>query len=184
MMNATKKLIITAAILGFGYKANATSTLERNLVECTISTNHIYEEIVLKSVTLEDGDFNKFHSYTLDLVSGDLDGYESDILGVHEQIRERIFTSANANSDGLYPVQRKDYQLITQFDRSELIVNLIYAGINQNGFTTYEMEIDGYGPVFNLVEDRFNRILDQSDHYEAYDRPLCVTHFNLDDFVQ
>jgi hypothetical protein len=177
------KLLILTAILAFTQHSKATSVLERNLVECTISTNHIYEEIILKSVTLEDGDFNTFHSYTLDHVSGDLHGYETDILGAHEQVRDRIFTSANANSDGLYPDYGSDYQLITQFDHSELIVNLNFAGVNQHGFETFEIELDGYGPVFDLVFERFHRILDRSDHYQAYDRPLCVTHFNLDDFV-
>ena len=178
------KYLLILACLSFSIQAKATSVLERNLVECTISTYGAFEEIALKSVTLEDGDLNTFHSYTLDHLSGDLNAYETDILGAHEQVRDRIFTSANANNDGLYPDMGRDYQLITEFDHSELIVFLLYAGVNQYGFETYEIELDGYGPVFDLVFDRFHRILDRSDHYEAYDRPLCVTHFNLDDFVQ
>jgi len=184
LVKKVTKSLLVLTFMGYSVQAQATSVLERNLVECTISTLGVFEELALKSVTLEDGDLNTFHSYTLDHLSGDLNGYETDILGAHEQVRDRIFTSANANSDGLYPDAGQDYQLITEFDRSELIVFLLYAGVNQYGYETYEIELDGYGPVFDLVYERFHRILDRSDHYEAYDRPLCVTHFNLDDFVQ
>jgi len=179
----TKLSLFTILLATTFQSAFATSVLERNLVECAINTRPDFQEIILKSVTLEDGDLNTFHSFTLDHVQGDLTGLETDILGAHEQVRDRIFTSTNANSGGLYPEHVRDYQLITEFDRSELIVNLLFAGVNQYGFETYEMEIDGYGPVFELVYAKFHSLLDRSNQYEAYDRPLCVTHFNLDDYT-
>ena len=162
----------------------ATSVLERNLVECTISDQNYYAEFILKHVTLEDGDLNTYQSYTLDYVNGELYGHEVDILGVHEQLRDRIFTTANADSDGVVNDGHNSYQMISEFRNSRVIIQLDYVGKNTNGFDSYEISLDGHGPVFNLVFDKYQEILDGSELYQAYDRPVCTSHFNLDDFVE
>lgn len=163
----------------------ATSVLERNLVECTISDQEYFAQFILKHVTTEDGDLNKYQSYTLDYVNGELYGYEADLLGVHEQLRDRIFTTANADADGVVYEGQNSYQMISEFRTSMVIVNLNYVGKDEYGFDKYEIDFDrrSYGPVFDLVFGKYQEILDGSEIYNAYDRPVCTSHFNLDEFV-
>ena len=121
----------------------ATSVLERNLVECTISDHNYYAEFILKHVTLEDGDLNTYQSYTLDYVNGELYGHEVDMLGTHEQLRDRIFTTANADADGVVTDGPSSYQMISEFRNSRVIIQLDYAGKDINGFDRYEISLDG-----------------------------------------
>lgn len=163
--------------------AEATSVLERNLVECTLSAQPQFEELVLKRLQTQDGHNNIYEDYVLDFAFGDIYGTEVDILGAHEQVRQRIFTSANAEADGVIAAGRDDYQMITEFEHSRLVINLIYQGQNQNNFPTYTMSIEGQGPAFELVYERFGDLLADSEFYSRYDKPLCVSHFNLDEYI-
>lgn len=178
-----KKYVIGALLTLVAFPALATSTLERNLAECTISTNGTFEEIVLKYIQTEDADMNVYSDYVLDYTQGDLYGASVDILGKHEQVRQRLFTSAMAEGDGVIGIDYRDYQMITVFNHSEVRINLAYEGRDQDDFATYTMSIDGYGPAYRLVKERVEDVLAQSEHYGRYDDPLCVTHFNLDDYI-
>ncbi len=178
-----KKYLLAGLISMFAVQAEATSTLEENIVECTVSTSDFFEEIILKFVKTQDADDYVYEDYVLDHTYGEMSGTSVDLLGRHEQVRNRIFTTANADADGVLAVGSRSYEMITQFDHSELIISLNYQGLDQDDFSTYEMTFDGSGPVYELVVERVQDILADSELYERYDNPLCVSHFNLDDFV-
>lgn len=178
-----KSYILSLLGILISLPAWGTSTLERNLAECSISTEDYFEEIILKFIQTEDADQNVYADYVLDYTYGDLFGESVDILGRHEQVRKRIFTSAMAEGDGVIALGQRDYQMITVFDHSEVVIQLDYVGQDQDDFSTYRMSLDGEGPAFELVEERLQDILADSEHYGRYDDPLCVTHFDLDEFV-
>ena len=119
----------------------------------------------------------------LDYTEGELDGRTSDIFGRHEQVRDRIFTSANASEDGVIATGAEDYQMIMLFDHSEVVVNLEYQGRDQDNFPTYSMSFAGEGPAYELTVQRVQEKLAASEHYNRFDNPLCVSHFNLNEFV-
>lgn len=178
-----KKYLLLTIMLTTGLQAWATSTLEKNIVECTISTNTVFEEIILKHVQTQDADDYVYEDYVLDFTSGDILGESVDILGSHEQVRKRIFTSATAGADGVIASGSSDYVMIAQFDHSELIIKLVYEGRDQDNFATYSMYFEGEGPAYELVVSRVQSILGDSEHYGEFDSPLCVSHFDLDEFV-
>ncbi len=178
-----RKYLALIIALSFSFEAQSTSILERNLAECTISSNSTFEEIILKYVETQDADDYIYQDYVLDHTFGELEGESSDILGRHEQIRQRFFTSANAEGDGVIRDGRGDYLMIAQFEQSEFVVALEYVGQDQDDFPTYNMSFDGYGPVFDLVMERVDEALYESEHYDVGDDLLCVSHFNLDEFV-
>lgn len=179
-----KKMILTSMVfLAASFEAQATSTLERNIVECTISTSDIFEELILKSVEVQDADNYVYESYVLDHTWGEMEGVSSDIFGRHEQVRSRIFTTANAEADGVIADGARDYVLISQYEHSELIIKLIYEGLDQDDFPTYSMYFEGGGPAYDIVVSSVQDILAESEHYNRFDAPLCTSHFNLDEFV-
>ena len=178
-----KKYLAATLVMIFSLQAQATTTLERNIVECTIRSQNSFEEIILKHLQTEDADSNIYENYVLDYTFGELHGDSVDIIGRHEQVRHRLFTSANAEGDGVIREGRGDYVMIAQFDHSELIVNLSYVGQDQDDFPTYNMSFDGGGPVLELVVERVDDVLRDSEHYNPGDDLLCVSHFDLDEFV-
>lgn len=178
-----KKYALSLAVLMFTVQAQATSILERAIVECTISSQNVFEEISLKFVQTQDADQNVYEDYVLDYTFGELEGASSDIFGRHEQVRERIFTSANASADGVIARGAEDYSMIMRFDHSEVIVHLAYEGQDQDNFPTYTMFFEGEGPAYELVVDKVQDRLADSEHYNRFDNPLCVSHFDLNEFV-
>ncbi len=178
-----KKYLLSTLIMIAATQAQATTTLEKNIVECTISSNAAFEEIILKNVQTEDADNNIYEDYVLDYTFGEMFGDSVDIIGRHEQVRNRIFTSANANGDGVIANGSRDYVMIAQYDHSELIVHLTYEGQDQDNFPTYTMSFEGEGPAYELVVERVQDVLADSEHYGRYDNPLCTSHFDLDEFV-
>ena len=178
-----KKYALSLAVLFLAAQAQATSVLERAIVECTISSQSVFEELSLKFVQTQDADQNVYEDYVLDYTFGELEGNSSDIFGRHEQVRERIFTSSNANEDGVIARGARDYAMIMRFDHSEVIVNLAYEGQDQDDFPTYTMSLDGEGPAYEITVAKMQDKLADSEHYNRFDNPLCVSHFDLNEFV-
>jgi|GEM_PF-5386354 len=162
---------------------NRNITQEFNLFECSISTNDVFQELHLKEVHKESLNERPITYFTLDHVLGEIDSFETDLFGVYEQVKDRIFTSRIAEIDSFTGDIHNDYQIVSEFRNSTLIFNMNYQGLNQDGLETFELELDGDGEVYELVQEKLDEILDQSDHYYAGDLPLCTTSFNLDDFT-
>lgn len=178
-----KKYLVGVLAVFITMQAEATTTLEKNIVECTISSNQVFEEIILKFVQTQDADDYVYEDYVLDYTFGEMSGDSVDIIGAHEQIRHRLFTSAIADGDGVIANGREDYVMIAQYEHSELIVHLTYEGQDQDDFPTYTMSFEGEGPVYELVVERVQDVLAESEHYNRYDNPLCTSHFDLNEFV-
>ena len=178
-----KKYALSLAALMFATQAQATAILEKAIVECTISSQNIFEQISLNFVQTQDADQNIYEDYVLDHTYGELEGRSSDIFGRHEQVRERIFTSANADADGVIARGAESYSMIMRFEHSEVIVNLDYEGQDQDNFPTYTMSFEGDGPAYEITIAKVQEKLADSEHYNRFDNPLCVSHFDLNEFV-
>lgn len=178
-----KKYVLSLIVLMSVAQAEATSTLDKAIVECSISTQSKFEEISLNFVQTQDADDRIFSDYIMKYTFGELEGASSDIFGRHPQLTETIFTSANAGSDGVIANGQGDYQMIMNFEHSQVIVNLIYLGQDQDDFATYEMSFEGEGPAYEITLERVDEKLENSEHYRSGDNLRCVSHFNLDDFV-
>ena len=178
-----KKYLLSLIVVISVAQAEATTTLDKAIVECSISTQSKFEEISLNYIQTQDADERIFSDYIMKYTYGELEGVASDIFGRHPQLTETIFTSANANGDGVIANGRGDYQMIMNFDHSQVVVSLLYVGQDQDNFATYEMSFEGEGPAYEITVDRVDEKLRNSEHYNSGDNLLCVSHFNLDEFV-
>jgi|GEM_PF-2725143 len=207
-----KKQLLSLILIFAAANANATSTNDEAMVECTLTTGTSgltdnrgellypnFEELSLNFRTTqgasdidENGDEieNIFYDYVMKYSVGNAnsgqrgESRESSIFGNHEEYTEVIFTSSNADSDGVVVTGRESYRMTMNIGSSQINVDLRYVGQDQDDFATYTMVWSGYGPAYGITDEKITERLAASEEYGDNDNPLlCVAHYDLDGFV-
>jgi len=186
-----KKHLLSLMILFAAANVQATTTTDEALVECTLTTGTSgdssftsFEELSLNLRQTQDADQNVFLDYVMKYTEGSLNSVESDIFGSHPQYTEVIFTSSNADSDGVVVTGEDSYRMTMNIDSSQINVDLIYRGQDQDDFATYEMVWSGYGPAYDITDAKITDKLAASEEYGNNNNPLlCVAHYDLHSFV-
>lgn len=174
-------VLVGLVLFGFGFQAQA--QLEKNevyLFTCPIADDPIYQQIAVKYVTVEETD-GRFEYFVMDVEAGnDSTGVHGE--GHHLKFVKTLLTSQNAYGDELVQNSRTNYTLTVDFQgsASNSVVRVDFDLLRDGGL---EMDLNGSGPIFNLLRSEFSEVMLDSNLYNRFDMPVCYSHPNLRNFL-
>jgi hypothetical protein len=157
--------------------------LEKNevyLFTCPIADAPVFQQIAVKYVSvLEQG--AQFQYLVMDVEAGnDTDNVHGE--GYHMKYLKNLFTSQNADTDLFVQNSRTNYMMQIEYSgpasNSELRID--FDLLNSGAFV---IDINGYGPLFNLFRAEFGEAMLDSNLYSRFEMPECFSHPNLRNFL-
>jgi hypothetical protein len=181
MKHNISKLIWVCLTIFASFSARA--QLEKNevyLFTCAIADNPVYQQLAFKYVTvLEQG--GQYQYFVMDVEAGN---QTQDIHGEGHHLKyvQTLFTTQNADTDRFVMLNRNDYLIEAQYSgsasRSTLSVDMLMLN---NG--AFELNLDGFGPLYNQLISEFETVMADSNLYNRFDKPICLSHPNLRNFL-
>lgn len=182
--NISSKCLISLVFLtGLIWPTVGFSQAEKNevyLFSCPISTSNRFEQVVLKSVKVEEQN-GIYEYFILDVEAGNQTGSING-EGEHLKYIQTVMSSQNATDDQFYRTHGDNFQLDVYF-RGHNRDSKIQINMDKTHTGKYILDVNGNGPLFYDVRNEYEDVLRNSEFYSTNWRVECFVHPRVGQFL-